>query len=388
MSTATNPFARGLFVPIGAAETPAANAAIIKIGNASFDIAPYLGATAAMGQLTQQFMKNPYDARPLAQMQTLAHQVVPAIHATARHPVARQALQPLLNATASMVKHTQQMAAMRWKTAHHLARAPKILIPICLSIAAGATTSGIQIRNPYLGATGGQVGGQYNAPWTITCVRTSNNESGLLSPIRLTDFTLGGHNFVTASLGGLTYSAGGAPATLGWPAATFAETARKIWQSSIQPWNVVGTSGEGTGFGSIMTETGFLQVGVFNGGAGTYVDTYSVYCNATLCGSIFGNAATTQIDMFRHAFAPLAMQGPLALRLAGDAQMQVAGAIAADDNRFSNAQMGPSAWIARIGESTNAINAMLDNPSPDLAMGEPYDYGALPGLDGDARYLG
>lgn len=387
MSTTADPFGRGLFIQLGAAETPSDGAAIIKIGSANYDITPYLGATAAMGNLTQSFMKNPYDPRPLQAMQQLANRVVPAIRASSRHPVARKALGPLLNATASMVKHTQQMAAMRWKTAHHLARAPKILIPVCLAIAPGATTAGIQIRNPYLGATGGQVGGQYNAPWTITCFRTSNNESGVLNPIRLTDFTLGGHNFVAAALGGLTYSAGGAPATLGWPAASFAETARKIWQSSIQPWNVVGASGEGTGFGSIMTETGFLQIGVFNGSAGTYVDTYSVYCNATLCGSIFGNAATTQIDMFRHAFAPMAMQGPLAMRLAGDAQVHVAGAIDGDDRRYTNQQMGPAAFISRIDQNTHAINQFLDNPDPGIAMGEPIDFGNLPGLGDGASYM-
>src|SRR6185369_2865299 len=117
------------------------------------------------------------------------------------------------------------------------------------------STTSIQVRNPYLGATDGATG-PYQYPWTITAFRTSNGESGALLPIRITQFLIGGHDFVAASLAGLTYAGGGAPATQGWPAGAFAETARKIWMSTVQPWNVVAMHGAGTGFGSIMTETG------------------------------------------------------------------------------------------------------------------------------------
>lgn len=377
MSTAqaTNPYRRGLFVALSGAEAqqPPAGACIVNISGTAYDMAPYLGAVAEIGNYIAQFGANPLDARALMRLQNMAKIMRPAVaqSLTMPQPI-RQTVAPLAKGMAQFMQNSQKLIQLRLKTSYRVARAPKILVPICLSIAAGASTTGIQVRNPYLGATGGATG-QYQSAWSITSFRTSNGESGALLPIRLTDFTIGGHNFVAAALNGLTYSAGGAPATLGWPAAAFAETKRSHWATEIQPWNVIAQHGGGTGFGSVMTETGFFQLGVFNGGAQTYVDTYSVYCNATLCGNPYLSRDWTQVDAFRKSFAPLNLQAPLALRLAGEAsspRWAVEGGIAQDDP--SVAATDPYVQAARsFALLGNATQHLLDNPE-SMMVGDDF----------------
>lgn len=341
------------------AVSPPAGVIPLKVGGEYIDLAPYTRTYLALGAMVTQFSKNPYDARQLVAMQRLASQVRPALNrALQDQPAVRQIAHPMVQAMSSYLQSSQSLIKMRLRTSYQIARAPKILVPISMSIAAGGTLTGVQVRNPYLGASGGMTG-QYQSPWAITSFRTSNGESGALLPIRITQFLLGGHDFVAAALAGLTYTAGGAPATQGWGAGAFAETKRGNWKTEVQPWNVVASHGGGTGFGSVMTETGFLQIGVFNGGAQTYVDTYSVYCNATLCGSPFANAAYTQVDAFRKSFAPLALQAPLSLALAGAADSHLDQALDADDPRWTNE---PNSWMGKVRDFGGFIDRLTNTP--------------------------
>ena len=390
MATTPNPFERGLIIRLeGATATEEAmrGRAVVKIEGSPYDVTPYLQAYEALGANITSFSKNPYNTHALLNLQKLSHQLHPSLkRMSTASPGVRQFLHPMVQGLASYMKNAQSLVKMRLKTSHHLARSPKILIPISLSIAAGGTTASIQVRNPYLGATDGATG-PYQYPWTITAFRTSNGESGALLPIRITQFLIGGHDFVAASLAGLTYAGGGAPATQGWPAGAFAETARKIWMSTVQPWNVVAMHGSGTGFGSIMTETGLLQIGVFNGGGGTYVDTYSVYANATLCGNPFTIAKWTQVDAFRKAFAPLHLQAPLAMKLAGDAMSHVGSAMDRDDPNYD---AGPYGFADRISRDMREIEGFLDNPPEGVAMGDvlgaPEDFGRTLSPETGARF--
>ena len=321
MADTKNPYGRGLVVKLDGAEAdnPPPGAMVVSLGGTKYDLAPYHRAFLDLGAMIEAVVRHPLDPRPLLAMQRFAsHQRPAMVRALQSHPAVAQVVHPMVQAMSSYLKSSQKLIGMRLRTSHHIARAPKILVPISLSIAAGAATTQIQVRNPYLGASGGDTS-QYKSPWAITSFRTSNNESGQLSPIRITQFLLGGHDFVAAALAGLTYAAGGAPAVQGWNPAAFAETKRGNWKTEVQPWNVVAVHGGGFQLGSVMTETGFLQIGVSNTGTQTYIDTYSVYCNATLCGSPFAHAAYTQVDAFRKAFAPLALQAPLSFELAGAA---------------------------------------------------------------------
>lgn len=367
-----NPYAKGLLVPLSGAtaQNPPPGTPVVMLAGTPHDISPYLNAYVDLGAMVSQFARSPMDPRALINMQQMSQKLIPAIRMARNAPPAvRQVLSPMVTALANYNKNAQQLIAMRLKTAYKVSSAPKILIPVSLSIAAGATATGMQVRNPYLGATGGSRG-PYLYPWCITSFRTSNGESGALLPIRITQFLLGGHDYVAASLAGITYTITAAPAVQGWPAAAFAETKRGNWKTEIQPWNVVANHGGGTGFGSIMTETGFLQLGVFNGGSGTYVDTYSVYANATLCGSPFEDAQWTQVDSFRKAFAPLALQAPLAMKLAGDANTWLGSVLDRDDNRYAGnpAHM----WVSRIDKVMQEINGFLENPPEGTAMGDTF----------------
>lgn len=387
MANQPSTFERGLFPKLEGNEPPPAGAAIITIGGTRYDAAPYFDAIVQMGQYVTQFGANPYDPRALLRMNALSQKLRPALVQAARSPSAgvRQAVAPMVAGMNMFLKNSQALIQHRLKTSASIARAPKILVPVSLSIAAGASTTGIQIRNPYLGASGGATSFM-SSPWAITSFRTSNGESGALLPIRITQFQLGGHDYVAAALGGITYTAGGAPATQGWAAGAFAETKRGNWKTEVQPWNVVATHGGGTGFGSIMTETGFLQLAVFNGGTATYVDTYSVYCNATLCGSPFTNAQWTQVDLMRKSFAPLKLQVPFAMKLAGDADAWAREVIVPDDP--SMLPRSPYAWASRIAGAGDAFDNAVENAG---AMAIPEDYIdprslGMP-LEGDAEYV-
>lgn len=388
-NAATNPYGKGLIVPLGEAQlaTPTPGTVVTKIGGGFYDIAPFLGAFLDLGAMVTQFSRNPYDPRPLVRMQQMAHAMYPALKASRMaQPAIREALSPMVQAMTSYLKNSQQLLQHRLRTSYQIARAPKILIPVCLNIAAGGTITGIQIRNPYLGASGGQ-SGQYNFAWAITSFRTSNNENGQLSPIRITQWLFGGHDYVAASLGGVTFSAGGAPAVQGWPAAAFSETKRGNWKTEIQPWNVIAQHGSATGFGSIMTETGLLQLAVNNGGTGAYVDTWSVYANATLCGNPLMEQKWTQIDLLRKSFAPLKLQAPLAIKLAGDAESwwTMAGVEEDDPRMVPN---HPYRFASQVTPLMADIEGFLENPPEGAAMGpwmgDPASFGFQ--LQGAAQF--
>ena len=373
-STGSPPiWSRGLFVPMegAAAEQPAANVALLRTHGGSYNILPFLGAVSEIGATVSAFNRNPYDPRALVRMQQMATGLMPHLKQARGHanPVVRQALAPMVQGMSSFLANSQKLLAMRLRTSHQIARAPKILVPISLQIAAGNSTTGIQIRNPYLGASGGAAN-PYQVAWAITSFRTSNNENGQLQAIRITDWTFGGHNFVAASLGGISYTAGGAPATQGWPAATFAESQRKNWKTEVQPWNVIAQHGGATGFGSIMTETGYLQIAVFNGGTGTFVDTWPVFVNATLCGSPFTSKEWTQADLMRKSFAPLNLQIPLAMKIANDASKWVISGVNKDDESVTD---NPYAWTLRMDGVWREIEGMLEHPEHTM-MGEPIGY--------------
>ena len=376
-----------LFVQLGEAQVrePVAGMAIVKIGGNHYDASPYLAAYAKIGNYVRQFSQNPWDPHPLMHLQDLSQQLIPAIHRSNQNPLMRETLQPLAHGLASYLHHSHKLIGMRMQTAHKMARSPKTLIPLCLNLAAGATATGIRAQNPYLGATNGAVG-SWQFPWTITKFETSNNENGQLMPIRIGQLLVGGHDFVAASLGGLLYTGTPAPAVLGWPAAAFAVTKPKDHMRTIEFWNLIALSGEGVGFGSIMSETGFFQISVNNGGGSTYVDTWPVYANASLCGSPFQNSLHTQTELLRHAFAPLAMQGPLAMRMAHQYAANIRGAFDADDAKVQNAELGAHAWVNRIDGAQRVIEEFLGADPANYAVGEyigtPESRGIRPDLGG------
>jgi len=368
-STAINPYQKGLIVGLGEAQinNPQPGMVITRMAGGHYDIAPFLGAFLTLGNYVTQFSRNPYDPRPLVGMQSMAQHMLPALRMSRNQPPAiREALSPMVQAMTSYMKNSQQILQHRLRTSYQIARAPKILIPICLNIAAGATITAIQIRNPYLGASGGQPG-TYNFAWAITSFRTSNNENGQLTPIRITQWLFGGHDYVAASLGGVTFAGGGAPAVQGWPAAAFGETKRGNWKTEVQPWNVIAQHGGGTGFGSIMTETGLLQLAVNNGGTGAYTDTWSVYANATLCGNPLTEAKWTQLDMLRKSFAPLKLQAPVAMKLAGEADSWILAGVEEDDPRV--AQNNPYRFASQVTPMLAEIEGFLEAPPEGAAMG-------------------
>ena len=378
-----------LFVQLGEAQLkePAPGMAIVRLGGQSYDVSPYLRAYREIGNSVAQFAANPYDPHPLVNLQHLSHQLIPAIHRSQQHPAMREALNPMAHALASYLHHSHKLVGMRMQTAHRMARAPKIMIPLCINVAAGGTATGIRAQNPYLGSTGGNTSpGAWQFPWAITKFQTSNNEFGQLMPIRIGQLLVGGHDFVAASLGGLIYTGTAAPAFLGWPAAAFAVTKTKDTASSLEFWNLTALSGEGVGFGSIMSETGFFQISVNNGGASTFVDTWPVYANASLCGSPFANGMHTQVEQLRHAFAPLGMQGPLAMRMAHEASAHIRGAFDLDDPKVQSSQLGAYAWINRTDGTQKIIADFLGADPGGYAVGEymgtPGEFGVKPDAAG------
>lgn len=367
MATDSNPFARGIFVPLGSAE-PQPGMSVLTLGGERYDISPFAYAQMRLGAIVNQFHRNPINPGPLLQLQHMANQMMPQLrqHATAMHPAVQAAVHPLVQGLGSFLKSSQQLIGIRLKTAHAIGKAPKILVPICLNVASGVTTGQIQVRNPYLGASGGYLGG-YTAPWAITSFRTSNNESGQLSPIRMPNFIIGGHDYAVAGIQGLTYVvAANQPAVLGWPAAAFAETKRSRWYTEVQPWTVVAAAGAGVGYGSIMTETGFFAITVFNGGAQTFQDTWSVYCNATLCGNPFRDARWAQEEVIRSSFVPLQHQASYAMKLMSDAQYHIGEIIPDDNSKIVDKTYG---WLNKP-DLAEAIDKLIGNP--ELAMGETF----------------
>lgn len=377
MSPSTNPWASGLLVPIGAADQVRPEHNAVTIGGRIYDARPYFQAFTEIGANLSSFARSPYNIAPIANLQRVTSQIAPHVSSLSRQgPAVREVMGPMVSALANFAAQSKKLVGMRMKTQVHISRAPKILIPISLSIAAGASTTGIQVRNPYLGATGGGTDGGYQYPWAITSFRTSNNENGQLQDKRLTAFILGGHDYVGAALGGVTYTGGGAPATQGWPCAAFAETKRGNWKTEVQPWTTVANHGAGVGWGSVMTETGFLSVSVFNGSAGTYNDTYSVYANATLCGNPFTDARFSQSQVFKSSFVPLALQAPMAMRLAMDASKHIGQVVAGDDPSMND--LGPLQWLRNVDRASQQLNGLLGDSGLMVDVGDPVDPGALP----------
>jgi hypothetical protein len=386
MSPSSNPWASGLLVPIGAADQVRSEHAAVTLGGKLYDARPYFQAFTEIGSQLQSFARSPYNIAPIANLQRMTSQIAPHISSLSRQgPAVREVMAPMVSALANFAAQSKKLVGMRMKTQIHISRAPKILIPISMSIAAGGTLAGVQVRNPYLGATGGGTDGGYQYPWAITSFRTSNNENGQLQDKRITQFLLGGHDYVSAALGGLTYTAGGAPATQGWPAAAFTETKRSRWQTEVQPWTTVANHGAGVGWGSVMTETGFLQVAIFNGSAGTYTDTYSVYANATLCGNPFTDQRFSQTSIFKSSFVPLALQAPMAMRLAMDASKHIGQVVAQDDNGMND--LGPLQWLRNTDRASQQLAGLLGDSGLMVDVGDPVDPNSVPyDIDGSVSF--
>ena len=378
MNPNANKWAQGLLIPIGSADQATDRSAVVTIGGNRYDASPYFQAFVDIGANLTQFARAPFNLQPIANLQRVNAQIAPHIAKMASQgPAVRQMMAPMVSALAHFATSSKKLVGMRAKTQLHISRAPKILIPVSMSIAAGGTLSAVQIRNPYLGATGGGTDGGYQYPWAITSFRTSNNENGQLQDKRITAFILGGHDYVAAALQGVTYTAGGAPATQGWPCAAFAETKRGNWKTEVQPWTTVANHGAGVGWGSVMTETGYLQLSIFNGSAGTYNDTYSVYANATLCGNPFMNQSFTQTDLFRRSFVPLALQVPSALKIAMDASHHIGQAVGSGGDMQLSGDLAPLSWLTKIGNAEKQLTALLGDSELMVDVGDPVDPGSI-----------
>ncbi len=131
----------------------------------------------------------------------------------------------------------------------------------------------------------------------------------------------------------------------------------------FEPWNVVNM--DTPGFGSIMSETGFLQLGVFNGGSSTFVDTWAIYCRATLCNLPWG--AHGEHEVFRRAFAPMHRQHEMALHIMNSMQGKAHGF-----------------WNHQIAGAGAAVQTFMDNP---VGMGEPAPYSLEQPLPGGSYGL-
>ena len=331
----------------------------VKTQIGAVNVAPAFKMLSELGAYIDIFHKNPYDYRPLLAMRNVGKRAIPLFQQIGANPALREHFNPLASSLAQTLKIAQHAAKLRIKAAHDMARRPLIIVPVSINQALGGTTT-VQVRNPYLGSSGGQaVLDTYKAPWSITAFRTSNNESGQIQGVRMTQWLIGGHDYVNAALAGLTYLTP-TPPNQGWAAASFAETKRVHHSTAFEPWNLTAESSAGWGF--IMTETGYLQVGVTNVNQGaTYTDTYSVYVRATLCGSPFER----DIEHFRRSFLPLHRQYAGALKIAQDWHTNMAGLMGTDRST-------PNPWQANLADAKDAIESFMDAPPP--AIGEPLDY--------------
>jgi len=332
-----------------------------KVG--SVNIKPAFRMLTELGGYIDLFQKNPYDYRPLIAMRNVGRRAIPLFQQIGANPTLKEHFQPLASSLATTLRIAQHAAKLRIKAAHDMARRPLIIVPIPINQALGGVTTA-QVRNPYLGSTGGQaVLDTFRAPWSITAFRTSNNENGQIQGVRMTQWLIGGHDYVNAALAGLTYLTTSPPtATLGWGAASFAETKRVHHSTAFEPWNLTAESSVGWGF--IMSETGYLQVGVYNVNQGaTYTDTYSVYVRATLCGSPFDRH--TDVEQFRKSFVPLHKQYRGALKIAQDWHSHLGQLMGAQG-------ASRDSWMEDLGGASDQISSFMDHPPP--AIGEPLDY--------------
>ena len=355
-------------VTLGAADVPPPGAVVIKTKNGSVDVADVFKVHVDLGNALAAFHANPYDYRPLQQMRRIGTQSIPLFNQLSKYPALMEQFGPMASHLSNILRVAQTAAKLRVKAAADMARRPLQIVPVPLSIGAGSSFTAIQIRNPYLGATGGiAISDQYKAPWSVTAFKTSNNENGQLSPIRIANWTIGGHNYTQAALQGLTYAGTGsvAPALQGWGAPAFAETKRTHHSTAFEPWHLTAESSAGWGF--IMTETGFLQLDVINASGSPYVDTYSVYIRATLCGSPFDRF--TDPTALAHAFVPMVHQYHEAARIAGEWDRGVAGFV----RQGSSAAAAPAPWTAQLSDAREQIQSFLEAPPPGLGEVLPYD---------------
>jgi hypothetical protein len=346
----------------------------VKTQLGAVDVQPAFKMLTELGAYIELFHKNPYDYRPLQAMRNVGRRAIPLFQQIGANPTLGEHFRPLAASLAQTLKIAQHAAKLRIKAAHDMARRPLIIVPISINQALGGTTT-CQVRNPYLGSSGGQaVLDTYKAPWSITAFRTSNNENGQLQGVRMTQWLIGGHDYVAASLAGLTYVTP-APANQGWSVAAFAETKIVHHSTAFEPWNLTAESSAGWGF--IMTETGFLQVGVTNVNQGaTYTDTYSAYVRATLCGSPFERH--TDIEHFRKSFLPLHRQYAGALKIAQDWHKNMGSLMGA-----SSQEGGPrgESWVANLSDARTQIESFLDFPPPGIGEPLAYDHPAFEELD-------
>lgn len=356
-------------VQLGSAgETPKApdGRVYVPTHNGTVDITDLFTPMVELGANLNAFQQNPYDYRPLLAMRRTGQRAMPLFNQLRQYPSLANQFGPIASSMSNMLKVAQSAAKLRIKAAADMARRPLQVIPISLSIAPNTTTGGIQIRNPYLGSTGGvAVSDQYKAPWSIVAFRTSNNENGQLQTVRITQWQIGGHDYVAAALGGVTFLGGGQASAQGWAASAFSETARKHHSTAFEPWNLTAESSAGWGF--IMSETGYLQLAVNNGvnAASTYEDTWSVYVRATLCGSPFERH--TDPSALAHAFIPMQHQYTQALRIAGDYSNAVIGMVGG-----ASGQPQAAPWTAQLSTAQQQIQSFLDSPPPGI--GEPLAY--------------
>lgn len=354
---------------LGAASAqPPPGSVVVSTSRGGVDISDVFKIHVDLGNALQAFHANPYDHRPLQAMRHIGTRSIPLFNQLHKYPALMEQFGPMATHLSNILRVAQTAAKLRVKAAADMARRPLQIVPVPLAIGAGASFTAIQIRNPYLGATGGvAISDQYKAPWSVTAFKTSNNENGQLSPIRIANWTIGGHNYTQAALQGLTYAGMGAvpPALQGWGAPAFAETKRTHHSTAFEPWHLTAESSAGWGF--IMTETGFLQLDVINASGSPYVDTYSVYIRATLCGSPFDRF--TDPTALAHAFVPMVHQYHQAARIAGDWESNVQGVL-------GQAARSAQPWTAQLQTAQDQVLSFMESPPPGLGDVLPYDHQA------------
>jgi hypothetical protein len=371
MSSTESPY---LFIALGSAEKAQdarrEGRLVTELGGTYWDATPFFGILGEYADAIGQFHRSPFNPQSVLRLNNIATRALPTMRQMVKAPApVKQALLPLATSFGRLVQGSRTLLQNRMRQYTKITQAPTLLLPWGVTLAPGATVNGVQFRNPYLGVTGGMLGGDgsYKNPWSITSVRTSFNENGQLDPIKIPVFLLAGHDYVAASLGGVLFTAGGAPAVQGWPAAAFSESKTSNWRTEIQPWNVVAQHGGlGTGFGSIMTETGFLQVSMHNAGVATYVATWSVYVRATMCDNPFGSAKYTDTSLWKSSIAPLRLQFPLHMKLAGDVDQWLEGSVSMDDDRYTS---NAGTWVTRMEGVHKVLGDILDEDD-DMMLGE------------------
>lgn len=261
---------------------------IITVGGQDYDLEPIFGAIDKVVSAERQAVANPYSTNPLRMVLearnvlvgALSRQVPPGLVPILR-PIVKNAAGPMVEAARTAIK-------LRMESANRLMMKPTQSVPLTLdsgTYTAGASASA-SVLNPYLGSGGGMY--NVNALWAIT-----GFESGALADIKgqlITKLMIAGHDYVGASLGGIK-SAVGLAANQGWGWYLFASDKRERAHTTVSPWNVQGAGGV---VGSIMRETGQVDIAFRNGSAAAFSGVFHVHVKASLCGSPFKGDALAQ----------------------------------------------------------------------------------------------